>query len=342
MVKLLHIALAKTKILKQLTKGQRYKIESSYELGISQKIIAEQLGVSPSTISRELRRNCDMRNGQYSAELAHRKCQQRHVTKAKHHRFTPEIQASVDKYLAEDFSPEQIVGFSKRHNIPSVSHETIYQRVYEDQKNGGDKHKHLRRRHKKRQKRGYNYKKRGIIPERRDIDERPEIVEERSRLGDLEMDLVIGKNHKGAILTINDRATGMVKIELLASKSAEEVTAAALKALKNWKPFMHTITTDNGREFARHQTISNKLDIDYFFAKPYHSWERGSNENFNGLLRQYFPKGYDFDLITQEELKKAETMLNSRPRKRYDFLSPIEVFNHAIRNNGEVKIGLMT
>lgn len=333
---------AKNKILKHITVEQRYIIETLLKEGKTQKYIANAIGKTEGTISREIRRNCDLRSGQYSAVLAQRKCQERHNSKDKFHHWTPAIRSWVDELLEQDYSPEQIVGYSKLKNIPCVSIESIYLHVHDNTKKGGDLHTHLRCRRKKRQKRDNLYKKRSIIPGRRDIDERPKIVEERARVGDLEMDLVIGNNHKGAILTINDRATGMVKIELLETKTAEEVTAAALKSLKSWKHFMHTITTDNGREFAWHQTVSKKLNIEYFFAKPYHSWERGSNENFNGLLRQYFPKGYDFTLITEEELKKAEWMLNNRPRKRYGFLSPVEVFTHALKNNGEVNIAFMT
>ena len=333
---------AKNKILKHLTVEQRYKIECYIENGLTQKYIASKLDVNPSTISREIRRNADERSRQYRATLAISKCKKRHETKPKHIRCTPDIQAHVYKYLVQDYSPEQIVGFSKRYAIPCVSHETIYQMVMADTKNGGEKYKHLRCRRKKRQKRGYNYKKRGIIPNRRDISERPKVVEEKKRVGDLEMDLVIGKDHQGAILTINDRATGMVKIELLEGKTAEEVTAAALGALKGWKSFLHTITTDNGREFAWHEKIAKKLDIDYFFARPYHSWERGANENFNGLLRQYFPKRSDFTFITKEELKKIEEKLNNRPRKRFGFLSPVEIFDLAMRNGGEIEIAFIT
>ena len=328
--------------MKHLTAEQRYKIECYIGNGFTQKYIALKLKVSPSTICRELRRNADERNGQYRATLAISKCEKRHKTKAKHIRCTPEVTKHVFKYLDMDYSPEQIVGFSKRHDIPCVSHETIYQMVLNDTKNGGDIFTHLRRRRKKRQKRGNKYKSRGIIPNRRDISERPNVVEEKKRVGDLEMDLVIGKDHQGAILTINDRATGMVKIELLEGKTAEEVAAAVLGTLKGWKSFLHTITTDNGREFAWHEKIAKKLNIDYFFARPYHSWERGANENFNGLLRQYFPKGSDFSLITKEELKKVEKKLNNRPRKRFGFLSPIEVFDLAMRNAEEIDIAFIT
>lgn len=332
----------KNKILKHLTEGQRYEIQALINAGKTQKFTAEQLNVSSSTISRELRRNCDQRSGVYNANLAQRKCEERHITKPKYTPWTPEVQLYVEKHIKQDYSPEQIAGRAKLEGVDCVSHESIYIHAYADQKKGGTLCTHFRRRRKKRQKRHNTYKTRGGIQDRRDIDERPSIVEEKIRVGDLEMDLVIGKEHKGAILTVNDRATGVVKTELVETKSAENVTEAVLRTLKGWKSFIHTITTDNGKEFAWHKTISAKLDIDYYFAKPYHSWERGANENFNGLLRQYFPKGHDFSQITKEELKKAETKLNNRPRKRYGYRSPNEVFHEAIKNNGEVPIAFMT
>ena len=147
---------------------------------------------------------------------------------------------------------------------------------------------------------------------------------------------MIGKGHKGALLTINDRATGMLKMEHLKSKSAKEVEIKTIELLEPWMPFIHTITSDNGKEFSNHKAISNALGIDFFFAKPYHSWQRGANENLNGLVRQYFPKKYNFDTIKQLDVDRVVLKLNNRPRKRYNFLNPIEKFDQFINLNSSV------
>ena len=173
---------------------------------------------------------------------------------------------------------------------------------------------------------------RGFIKNRIDIEMRPKIVDEKSRFGDLEIDTIIGRNHKGALLTINDRLTGIVWIRLLAGKEAEPLTRATIEALEPFKEQIHTITADNGKEFSMHETIANKLGIKVYFAKPYHSWERGANENTNGLIRQYFPKGTDFRNITNEQVMKVQDILNNRPRKRLDYMTPLEKYN-SITNN---------
>jgi IS30 family transposase len=146
----------------------------------------------------------------------------------------------------------------------------------------------------------------------------------------LEIDLIIGKNHKGAILTINDRATGVGKLRKLESKDAEQLAIATIDCLMEWKPFLKTITSDNGKEFAAHQMIAQQLNIDFFFAKPYASWQRGSNENYNRLIRQYIPKKTDFDCISQDYINFVETQINNRPRKRFNYESPIFMFNQKV------------
>jgi IS30 family transposase len=250
--------------------------------------------------------------------------------------FSIEIKAYVENLINEDYSPEQIVVVAKNNKRQCVSIEWIYQHIWSDKKEGGRLYKHLRNKGKRYQKRGSKKGRRGIIQGRVSIDERPKIVDKIIRIGDLEMDLVIGKNHKKAILTINDRATGKVKISLLNSKSADEIRGKTLAVLKDWKPWLKTITTDNEKEFAQHQDIAKFLEIDYFFAHLYHSWERGANENFKGLLRQYYPKKYDFNLITKEDLQAAEDELNNRPRKRFGFLTPNQVYLQALNNNRQV------
>ena len=320
----------------QLTREQRYTIQVLLEEGFKPSAIAIKINRDKSVISREIKRNCDQRSGKYKAELAEKKCANRHKIKRKKIRFTPEIKRYTEQYLQEDYSPEQIVGVAKLERRECVSHETIYKHIWDDKKQNGELYKHLRTQGKRYRKRGATKDKRGQIVGRIDIENRPKIVEEKNRFGDFEIDLVIGANHKKAILTANDRATGKTKIALLNSKSASEVKEKTVEILEEWKCLMFTITSDNGKEFANHQEISEELGIDYFFAKPYHSWERGANENYNGLLRQYFPKNYDFNLITESDIKYVEEKLNNRPRKRFGFLSPNQVYLQSINNDGKV------
>lgn len=322
--------------MNHINQEQRYTIQVLLEKKFSKSHIATVIGKNKTTIYRELKRNSDKRNFKYTADLATKKCKERHKNKKKKIHFTDEIKQKVEDKIKEDYSPEQITGYFKKEGIACVSHERIYQHIWQDKKKKGDLYTHLRTQGKKYRKRGASKDKRGQIIGRVDIENRPKIVEEKTRFGDFEIDLVIGKNHKKAILTANDRATGFTKIALLESKSAEEVKEKTIEILKNWKPFLQTITSDNGKEFAKHQEISKELEVDYYFAKPYHSWERGANENYNGLLRQYFPKDYDFNLITEKELKYVEEKLNNRPRKKFGYLTPNEVYLQTINNNGKV------
>lgn len=319
-----------------LTIEQRYTIQVLKEEGFSQTEIAKKIQKDKSVVSRELKRNSDNRNGKYRAQLAEKKCRNRHKLKQKHIRFTSDIEQNTNSLLKEDYSPEQIVGFSKTQGKNYVSVERIYQHIWADKKQGGLLYKHLRTHGKRYRKRGAAKDKRGQIPEKVSIENRPKIVEEKKRIGDVEIDLVIGKNHKKAILTANDRVTGMAKIALLNSKTAEETKEKVIETLKEWKPLLKTITSDNGKEFSLHKEIAKELEIDYFFARPYHSWERGANENLNGLIRQYFPKSYDFSLITEKDVKDVENKLNNRPRKRFGFLTPNQVHLQIINNKGQV------
>jgi len=315
-----------------LTLGQRYKIESYTEAGYQDYKIAKKLGVSRSTISREKSRNKDKRNGVYKAALAQKKSRSRQKQKKKKKYLTEEIKARIKYYLEEDYSPEQIKGYCDEHKLACVSHERIYQYIWEDKANGGKLYKHLRNKGRRYRKRGNQKDTRGLIPNRVGIENRPEEVEQRKRFGDLEVDLIIGKNHKQAIVTINDRASGMLKMGKVTSKQADEVSDKINELLEDWIPFIHTMTSDNGKEFAQHQKVAETLQIDYYFAKPYHSWQRGSNENLNGLIRQYFPKNCNFENISDEQIKQVQYKLNTRPRKRYKYQNPIFVMNHLLFN----------
>lgn len=320
----------------QLTLEERYGISTRRELGLSNREIGENLGRHRSTIWRELKRNADGRSGRYGADLAERKTRARHVDKNKHRAFTPQIKTYVTELLEKDLSPEQINGLARRHGTPCVSVERIYQFVWKDKKDGGKLYRHLRTRGRKYRKRGAGKAGRGHIPNRTDIGQRPAVVDTKTRVGDLEMDLIIGKGQRGALLTINDRATGILRMGHVKGKEAKDIENRAIELLGDWAPLMHTMTTDNGKEFANHERIAEQLGIDFYFATPYHSWERGANENLNGLVRQYFPKGSNFENIDEKAVESAERILNNRPRKRYGYLSPNEVFAKAIDNNGIV------
>lgn len=319
-----------------LTLEQRYEIATLRKQHFSQARIGKIIGKTKSVICRELNRNSDKRNGAYRATLAQSKCDDRHRKKPKKVYFTTEVKSFVISLLDQDYSPEQIAGYAKKERIVCVSAERIYQFVWEDKRLGGEHYKHLRTEGKTYRKRGHAKDKRGQIVDRVDISQRPAIVEDKTRVGDLEMDLVIGRDHQGALLTINDRATGMLKMAIIESKEAKVIEEKATEILKDWMPFLHTITTDNGKEFAAHKSIAQQLEIDFYFAKPYHSWERGANENLNGLVRQYFPKKSDFKIITQDQVNEVVNKLNNRPRKRFGFQTPNEVFSQATNKNGKV------
>jgi len=315
-----------------VTQEQRYTISVLKTEGFSQKAISERINKDKSVVSRELKRNSDLRNNEYKADLAQQKYEKRKSEIPKKIYFTTSIKEVVLKYVSINYSPEQIVGFCKLHKIPMVSIERIYQFIWADKKIGGKLHENLRNKGKKYRKRGNSKDKRGVIVGRIDIDQRPKIVEERKRFGDLEADTIVGKDHQGGLLTVNDRMTGLVKVRKLTTREAQEIEIKMVDSLQVWKPYTHTLTSDNGKEFGNHKAISEALNIDFFFAKPHHPWERGSNENCNRLLRQFFPKGTDFSTVTEDDIQKAEDLINNRPRKRHGFLSPNQVFNNIILN----------
>jgi len=313
--------------MKHLTEVQRYEISAYVISAKSQVFIAKQLSVSKSCICRELKRNSDIRNNHYKPILAQNKAEKRKNNKRKAVRFTESMKITATELLTnEQYSPEQIVGHCKRKGISMVSHERLYQWLWWDKKSKGELHTHLRRKGRKYRKRGNSKDTRGIITGRVDISMRPAIVDQKVRFGDLELDTVIGKNHKGALLTMNDRVTGLLWIRMLTGKEAAPLTEKAIETLMPYKHLIHTATADNGKEFAFHQKIADKLEIDVYFAKPYHPWERGANENTNGLIRQYFPKGTDFESISEHQVKEVQDKLNNRPRKRLGYMSPNQKF----------------
>jgi IS30 family transposase len=298
-----------------ITREERYQIYALKKAGHKQYEIAEVLERSESTISRELSRNCGRRG--YRPKQAHSKSVERQSINAR--TIDDATWQFAQERLLEQWSPEQISGHA------AISPETVYQRVYANKRAGGLLWKNLRCQ-KQRRKRYGKAERRGTIPNRLSIDDRPAIVETRSRIGGWEADTVIGKNHRQAIVSIVERKTGFTLIRKVERKTAQAVSQAMIVLLKPYRKKVHTITSDNGKEFAGHEEIANKLKADFYFAHPYSSWERGTNENTNGLIRQYFPKNRDFTTITQQEIDTAMERLNNRPRKRLGYQTPNQVF----------------
>jgi IS30 family transposase len=316
--------------MSHLTQEQRYTIAQMKTKGYSQKEIASTIDKNKSVISRELKRNSNKRTGEYDDELAQSKYEKRMKEKPKKKRLNEQMKEEIQEYLSIQYSPEQIAGYCEKEGIEMVSVSTIYEYIWEDKRKKGNLYLHLRSQGKRYRKRGSSKDKRGQIKNRVDISKRPLIVESKERFGDLEIDTIIGKDHQGAIVTINDRATGMLKMKRLQGKEASQLAEAVIEILSPWKSQLQTITADNGKEFAEHEKISQALGIDFYFAKPYHSWERGANENLNGLIRQYIPKKTDFKTLDDDYIAFVEDTLNQRPRKRYKFLSPIEMFHKKV------------
>lgn len=306
---------------KQLTYEQRCQIEALKKSGISQQAIAANISVSQSSVSRELSRNTGLRG--YRHDQAHRISIERRQAIAKPYKMKAELIDEIADKLYLKWSPEQISGWLLVEQEICISHETIYQHVWADKTAGGDLYKHLRRCARKYKERGSNGKTRsGQIKNRVSIDDRPIVVDEKSRVGDWEIDTVIGKGHSGALVTIVERVTLFTVSMRVKSKRAKEVTAATLALLTPFKGLVHTITSDNGKEFAYHEQIAAGLECEFYFAHPYHSWERGLNENTNGLLRQYFPKSTDFKTVGAKAVKQSVDRLNNRPRKTLAFKTP--------------------
>jgi IS30 family transposase len=304
----------------QLTQTQRYQIYALLKMEHTQTQIANCLNVHKSTISRELRRNRGRRG--YRPKQANRKAQERRAHNGL--RIEEQDWQLVEEKLRLDWSPEQISIWLKQIWRIQVSHESIYQYIYADKRIGGSLYKHLRRK-KKRRKRQGGRDLRGTIPDRVSIDQRSEIVDQRSRLGDWEVDLIQGRGRKGAVVTLTERKSRFTLLRGVASKSADQVSRAVIDLLR-WTKHVETITSDNGKEFANHKEISDALNLNFYFAHPYASWERGTNENTNGLIRQYFPKDRDLSTVTAQEECFVMDRLNLRPRKCLDFRTPYEVF----------------
>lgn len=308
--------------MSHLTCEQRYALELMIIEGVNKSIIAQRLKVHKSTIYRELKRNSDQRNGEYRFKLAQQKYDRRLFEKHKALKFTDKLKQEVELLLRKDYSPEQISGVLKKQGKETISHERIYQHVWEDKRKKGDLHLHLRHRGRKYRKRGNIKDSRGVLIGRVGIEQRPKEADDRSEFGHLEIDTIIGKNHKGAIITLNDRASGMLWMKKVETRDARLVRIKTCEMLDEIRPYIKSLTADNGKEFAEHQYITNEY-CNCYFANPYSPWERGSNENLNGLIRQYIPKSSSFENISDQRIKEIQDKINSRPRKRFSYETPI-------------------
>ena len=313
---------------KHLSSEERHYIEIELRKGVSQNKIARSIGRSQGALSREINRNKGLRG--YRHKQAHRMAQQRHQEKAKAVKLTEDIKQRISQEIRADLSPEQVAGRLEKEGLIKLHHETAYPFIADYKRNGGTLYKHLRHQNKTYRKRYGAAHNRTGIPNRVGIEERPTVVNNRERVGDWEADTIIGKNHKGAIATMiatmDERKTKLRLAVPLPGKKAEAVKQAMISALNPLKKFVKTITYDNGKEFVQHESIANALSCDSYFAAPYHSWERGQNENANGLLRQYFPKSMELNNVSEQEVIIAVDKLNSRPRKCLDYKTPYEAF----------------
>jgi IS30 family transposase len=307
---------------KHLSQIERYQIHSLMKALHPITQIAELLGRHKSTISRELRRNAGFRG--YRPKQACELALKRSESSRNARTIAPSVKEQVNALLQLQWSPEQIAGKL------AVSHETLYQHVYADKSQGGKLWKNLRCQKQKRKRYASGRDRRGQIPNRRPLSERPVHIEGRKQVGHWECDTVIGANHRGAIVTLVERKSGYAVIAKVSNKTADLVGAAIISMLKPFEARVKTLTYDNGKEFCGHAKIDDALNSTGYFARPFASWERGSNENFNGLLRQYVPKKRLMQTVTDEEIKMIENRLNNRPRKRLGFKTPAEVFHQSL------------
>lgn len=307
----------------QLTYEQRCQIYALIKSDFSQRKIAEIINVNQSTISRELKRNTGERGYRY--KQAQKLSVDRRRNACKPSKMTNELISIIEAKIRLEWSPEQISNWLLKKDTTLISHESIYIHIWKDKRAGGDLYKHLRRVGKKYDKRRNGKSTRGHIKNRISIDERPAIVDLKSRVGDWEIDTIIGKGHSGALVTIVERKTKFTVAAQVKSKSAKDVTAATIRLLKPYKELVHTITAENGKEFSGHEEISEALNANVYFAHPYSSWERGLNENTNGLIRQYFPKVTDFKTVQQQEVDCVIKKINTRPRKILNFEIPYDL-----------------
>jgi IS30 family transposase len=325
----------------QLSQAQRYQIEALCQSGNSQREIASILGVSPSTICRELKRNVPKRGigaGQYRAEQAQRKTILRHRNKPKVIKLDYQVKRYIIERLTQErLSPELIAVLGRKEFSDFVSHETIYkwiwackQSKHKEDADYHDLYKYLAH-GRRRKKRGNRRDNRGVIPNRVSIEKRPKAVDKRRRIGDLEVDLMVGKAHKGALLVITDRSTLLTHLNKLPGKEAGKVKQTICRRLGKMEKHIKTLTFDNDQAFAKHEQIGKRLTAKTFFTRPYTSQDKGTVENRIGLIRRFFPKGTDLNLVSRQEVARVERLINNRPIRKFNYKTANQVFSEKLR-----------
>lgn len=310
----------------QLTQEERYTISSGLALKLSRREIARTLGRSPSTVSREIARNATTHDGGYRGAKAHSYAVARRRRARRGPQYDAETMKRVWRALRQKWSPEQIAGTFRSEGLPVPSPETIYRYLRRDKREGGTLYRHTRIMSKMGRKRRGSRPARGRLLGKRHISERSQVIEQRLRVGDWEGDTVMGRGSLHCLLTLADRKSGLVVIRKLKARTSEQAIRATLSAIEASPKKFKTLTFDNGTEFHGYEKIEASHRIKVYFATPYHSWERGTNENTNGLIRQYLPKGTNLRRVTQEQCDRIADALNNRPRKRHAFLTPLDVF----------------
>ena len=313
---------------KQLTSEQRYTISVLLQNRTKQKEIAKAINVSPSTVSREIRRNSGVR-GRYNWETAQANAVQTKRKKPGNHSIDKDVMEEAKHLLVtEQWSPEQISGVLAKDG-KYISHETIYRMIRKDKAEGGTLYKHCRHKLKRRARPVGG--RRISIPNRTSISERPAEVDGK-RFGDFEMDTIVGRGNHGAIVTLIERSTNMLFMrKLKKGKNAKELARTVIHLLSPFKEHVKSITTDNGTEFACHEMIGKSLGVTIYFADPYASWQKGAIENANGLIRQYVPKTETFEHVSHQQITKYSKRINMRPRKKLEFKTPHECFYEQIK-----------
>ena len=313
----------------QLTSEERYMLAALRRQGLKQAEIARALGRHRSTVCREVRRNSTRADGHYRAFTAQERTNGRRSRSRRNRRFTAEDFALVEELLCRQWSPEQVAGSLRREGRLLISHETIYRYVWRDKKQGGTLYTHLRDARKRRRKRYGAYDSRGRLAGKRLIAERPAEVETRSSVGHWEIDTVMGTGSRDCVVTLVERKSGLVLIGKLPDRTKESFNRRVVRLIRRHAGAFKTVTADNGTELHGYERVERLTGATFYFARPYHSWERGSNENANGLIRQYLPKGTSMAGLTQHGCNAIERLLNTRPRKRLGFRTPLECFNES-------------
>ena len=311
----------------QITAPERYTLAVLRRLGHSAAHIARALGRHRSTIGREVRRHAARSDGGYRPPLAHWYAVGRRSRSRRNQRFSSADWALVRRGLVRQWSPEQVAGRLRRGRQLHISHETIYRHIWADKRAGGSLHTHLRGAPKKYRKRYGHYDSRGRLAGKRSIADRPVQVAARSRIGDWEIDTMLGAGQAGpCVLSVVERKTGFLLLGQLHARTTAAVNARATQLLGAQRRPIHTITADNGTEFHGYATIEQAIAADFYFATPHHAWERGTNENTNGLIRQYLPKRQSMAHLAQRDCDRIARQLNQRPRKRLAYRTPEECY----------------